>query len=41
MTPWEYSAAVSGWMKANGVGEATERSYPTDEEFEDAIARLH
>lgn len=41
MTPWEYSAAISGWAKANGIGDKPERTYPTDEEFEDAIARHH
>jgi hypothetical protein len=41
MTPWEYSAAIMGWAKSNGMDEKSGRSYPTEEEFEDAIARLH
>jgi hypothetical protein len=41
MTPWEFSAALDGWARANGAGEKHERTYPTDEEFEDAIMRLH
>jgi len=41
MTPFEYSAAINGWSKAHGAGETVARQYPTDEEFEDAVARLH
>lgn len=41
MTPWQFSAAIDGWAKANGAGEETERTYPSDEEFEQALLRLH
>jgi hypothetical protein len=41
MTPWQYAVAIAGWAKANGAGEKQERSYPSDEEFEDALVRLH
>lgn len=41
MTPWEFSVALDGWAKANGAGENSQRTYPTDEEFEEALVRLH
>lgn len=37
MTFWEFSSAAAGWMRANGGKPKIEA--PTDEEFEDAIAR--
>lgn len=39
MSFWQFSCAAAGWNKAHG-GKA-ETTYPSDEEFEDAIARLH
>jgi hypothetical protein len=40
MTPWEYSAAITGWAKANGIGDAENKnSYPTDDEFADWLAK--
>lgn len=41
MTPWQFAVAISGWAKANSAGERQERQYPTDEEYADAVARLH
>lgn len=39
MTFAQFACAASGWSRAHG-GKA-ETTYPSDEEFEDAIARLH
>lgn len=41
MTFWEYQSAIEGWMIANNPPEKSEASYPTDQEFEDALRRLH
>lgn len=37
MTFWEFSCAVAGWVKANGG--KPKALPPTDEEFENAVAR--
>jgi len=37
MTLWEWQCVVKGWNAANGG--KTEKTYPTDSEFEAAVAR--
>jgi hypothetical protein len=37
MTFWEFASAMNGWARANGVKPKVQP--PTDEEFEDAVAR--
>jgi len=39
MTFYEFACCAAGYSRANG-GERP-NTYPTDEEFEDAVARLH
>jgi hypothetical protein len=34
---WEFSAAVTGWKRANGQGESTEA--PTEDEFQRMLER--
>lgn len=39
MTFWEFSCCAEGFSRANGGKQDT--AYPTDEEFEAALMRLH
>lgn len=36
MSPWEFSACVAGWNKANGDGKPVP---PTPEEFDEILSR--
>lgn len=41
MSFYEYGMAIAGWARAHGAGDKRETTYPTDDEFEAALMRVH